>query len=706
MSGASLTDRPLRLSTSSISTTPSWGRPRSPLPPHRLAKLANALGVSTPIPALHPYGSFASNSRSNSSNSLFPEYPRRSPTPAAASSTPNFGSYSQSTSRFLLHIIPPMHLPHDSDESELTPPPASASGYHSHFRRGTLVPMHSTIQSQLGAIAKEYALPSTSGMVLYLVSSGSPQNSWTPTSSDISSCSGMDTEEPGPRLSEEIWKHLWIRVAKAEHVEEITASPTSAAPSLFGLGMSIAGHSSPHLSRPVRELGNDLPPVPPLRRVPVPNRSHTHPQPFTSQFTPTPSSSSSTSDLRSHPISAPPSSSSVSQSEPGTPETSPSARSYGRKDFFPAESLDLPGLHSPSLIPILAKVEFDIDKKRAAWYEPWLRSRRMNQAKRAGSRKRASNEDEQHEGEIGGEKERKAPLDLELVGKLQCQSPVPSFTFSSEKVIEVGLNASEEGYDQLSDSESESDIEELDQEDSEEVTARVAMRTQAKNVDPLVDMFGSDAETWEGLRRESVALKRPSNPHVVELALNGASLDLISDSDVVGEDDDMRDEEEVEAIMATMSRSSPPRPSPPHQSMARRRMSLNASPSKKRPLAPLLIESSNGEVSPKIDSLPLHIENGTQLAYLRDGNDSISGTDSLSPTDALSPNEAGEDLYMKRRSAVEVKRDGGVFDAFHLKELEQLAKGVSKCRQLLIGRRLTFFFSNGMIVTLGRCNIE
>src|ERR1700733_875397 len=149
MSGPTFSDRPLHLSTSSsISTTPSWGPPRSPLPPHRLAKLANALGVSTPIPALHPYGSFTSNSPATSSNSLFPEYPRRSPTPAGASSTPNFGSYSQSTSRYLLHIIPPMHLPHDSgsaEDSELTPPPASASGYHSQFRRGTLVPMHSTI---------------------------------------------------------------------------------------------------------------------------------------------------------------------------------------------------------------------------------------------------------------------------------------------------------------------------------------------------------------------------------------------------------------------------------------------------------------------------------------------------------------------------------------------------------------------------------
>jgi len=42
----------------------------------------------------------------------------------------------------------------------------------------------------------------------------------------------------------------------------------------------------------------------------------------------------------------------------------------------------LPGLSSPSLIPVLAKVEFDIDRKKAQWYEPWLKSRRLNQAKR------------------------------------------------------------------------------------------------------------------------------------------------------------------------------------------------------------------------------------------------------------------------------------------------------------------------------------
>src|ERR1700735_5485754 len=111
MSDPTFSDRPRHLSTSSsVSTTPSWAPPRSPLPPHRLAKLANALGVSTPIPALHPYGCFASPTAA-SPNSLFPEYPRRSPT-SAASSTPNFGSYSQSTSKYLLHIIPPLHLPH------------------------------------------------------------------------------------------------------------------------------------------------------------------------------------------------------------------------------------------------------------------------------------------------------------------------------------------------------------------------------------------------------------------------------------------------------------------------------------------------------------------------------------------------------------------------------------------------------------------
>jgi hypothetical protein len=64
-------------------------------------------------------------------------------------------------------------------------------------------------------------------------------------------------------------------------------------------------------------------------------------------------------------------------------------------------------LKSQSIIPILAKVEFDIDRRKAAWYEPWLRSRRMNQLKRSETRKQSVSD------------EKPAPIQLRLTNKVE-----------------------------------------------------------------------------------------------------------------------------------------------------------------------------------------------------------------------------------------------------------------------------------------------
>nr|GAT44118.1 predicted protein [Mycena chlorophos] len=346
-----------------------WAPPKNPLPPHRLARLANALGVSTPMPAIHvPSSSY------NGSNPPGDQF-RRSPTPSTATSFA-FAS----SSKYLLHVIPPINLPHDADafDSDMTPPPSTASGYHSHFRRGTLVPFHSTLQSQLGAIAKEYALPSTAGLVLYLVSQ--------PAATEKPPSFPEQDEPPGPRLSEEIWRHLWARVAKSESREEGLAPP------LLGLGLGVAGRSTPYLHQ------SNAYPLPFLSS----NGSSAALQPQASYpFTPSPTTPSSTSDIpRFITKSAPPSSSSLSDADGDANRRDTETPATSR-----ADSLDLPGLGTDSLIPILAKVEFDIDRKRAGWFEPWLRSRRMNQAKRTRSVS------------TGGDDGRRGPMPFKLKGK-------------------------------------------------------------------------------------------------------------------------------------------------------------------------------------------------------------------------------------------------------------------------------------------------
>ncbi|KAK4055634.1 hypothetical protein OIV83_000180 [Microbotryomycetes sp. JL201] len=104
--------------------------------------------------------------------------------------------------KYLVTVIPPEHLPHDPPHPKSNP---NCSGYGppEHFRRGTLVPLQPTLPSQLAAIAREYGLPSTGGLVLYLLSTIDP---WSASPAPMPGASGL---ENGPRIGEEAWSMLW-----------------------------------------------------------------------------------------------------------------------------------------------------------------------------------------------------------------------------------------------------------------------------------------------------------------------------------------------------------------------------------------------------------------------------------------------------------------------------------------------------------------
>lgn len=80
-------------------------------------------------------------------------------------------------------------------------------------RRGTLVPLYPTLSSQLAAIAREYGLPSTGGLVLYLLSTSDPSSS---VPQPLPGSSGF-AGEGGPRISEAAWSLLWSRLFEEEH---------------------------------------------------------------------------------------------------------------------------------------------------------------------------------------------------------------------------------------------------------------------------------------------------------------------------------------------------------------------------------------------------------------------------------------------------------------------------------------------------------
>ncbi|KAI9511712.1 hypothetical protein F5148DRAFT_1168271 [Russula earlei] len=459
---------------------PPWPRPRSPIPPHRLAKLANALGISAPVPL-----SQGSNDSILSPKPLTPEA-RRSPAP----STSQLASHSPVPffhSRFLLHIVPPPDIPHDFNSSEsfqLTPPPPSASGYHPQFERGTLVPLFPTLQTQLWAIAKEYALPSTAGMILYLVSSAQSPNPEANFTAPV---------EPGPRLSEDIWKHLWTRVAKFE-AETYSRVTTPNTPS--GLGLSYLGPPSPLLPQPqdFPSSSNSLRPLISPGRV--------TPQSFPPPHTPTGSTASSN----------PPTRSETSQSETNTLDTSLPSHSH-------AAILDLPGLISSSVIPILAKIEFDIDKRKAAWYGPWIRSRKLNHQKReerarAGSDSGSSPMTEYlTQGDSEADAPKVAPLPLRLVDR----QAIPRFLLSTDE----GGDCYEMGHPRLTESPPSVD-------DPNPTSASVPFAEESETEDNSANSNNEEVlhVMRESQERPKLSLNIPSSPpdaNVLPVVTNGAS---------------------------------------------------------------------------------------------------------------------------------------------------------------------------------------
>ncbi|KAH9929750.1 uncharacterized protein B0H18DRAFT_1117299 [Fomitopsis serialis] len=553
-------DRSSTHSPASVASAPAWAPPRSPLPPHRLAKLANALGVPTPLPAGHAYTLSLSSPPWPSSSSTSPaasDHFRRSPTPSAAS-VQTYTSSASST-KYLLHVIPPPHLPHDIDavdDSDLLPPPAGASGYHTQFGRGVLVPVYSTLSSQLSAIAKEYALPSTAGLILYLVLTS------TSSKPDVE----PEQEEPGPRISEDIWRHIWHRVVKADREDALSPGPRQ-----LGLGISGTSPASPSLIQEVAATS--------LRPLMSPGRIDVS----QSQLPMTPSPSTASHSVFS------------SQSELETPE-SMSSLSAG-PDSSPDE-LPLPGLRSPALIPILAKVEFDIDRRKAGWYEPWARSRRASHAKRSESRagtRKGSGLRVDGEEENGDAENRRAPFDLTLVERMQDGRPA----FLRER---DALAA--EGYAQLQD----------DTSDLEDLNAPVG--------DPLVDVFGTDEDTWADMQARRA--RRAANPNV-------------------GDRTGLNDEDEVEELWNSRSRPAliVSIPSPP--STGKRRSSPTTAGAGKRAPPPPLNLPERREQSWSV-----------RLAYL-DG-DTPDTEEDLVPPQSLK----------KMRSPEEEKRDGAIFEDLDL----------------------------------------
>jgi hypothetical protein len=383
----------------------------------------------------------------------------------------------------------------------------------------------------------------------------------------------------------------------------------------------------------------------------LPQEQTAHPRPFISSpaeppphapqatypTTTAPSTPTSVSDRQSNNKSAPPSSTSVSQSEPGTPDTSVEDM-VQRANF-----LDLPGLNSPSLIPILAKVEFDIDRRKAAWYEPWVRSRKVNHAKRTESRK-GNRRQESGSGDEPAPREH-VPIEL-LTGKKKRDDP---FGLKTEPQGDEG------GYARLSespdDSDSDSDIEDL----GEDVTARVSA-SLVGGKDPLGDVFGTDADAWAEIRAEGGPPHKYNNPNVVNLALTAAELDMLPSEEFVEHDDDTKSTKEEDEVFEMLDMMGKPNLVVSIPSAAKDPIKRSSSPSSRKIPPPLMLRSKDKAVevaalngrNPSVDS--------PRLAYL-------GGMSELDNDDA---DDLGEYTTRLRRPSESEKRVGAVFDDLDL----------------------------------------
>ncbi|KAI0347989.1 hypothetical protein BDW22DRAFT_1424225 [Trametopsis cervina] len=605
------TNRTASNSSSLLSPTspPSWAPPRAPLSPHRLAKLANVLGVPTPIPATHPHAFSMSSPTVTPSPSPSPlpyEMIKRSPTPSTISSPVMTTS---STSRYMLHVIPPMSLPHDTDENDLTLPPPNASGYHSQFHRGVLIPVYSTFQSQLSAIAKEYALPSTTGLELFLVTSLNTDES----------------KEPGARLSELIWKHIWARVLKVEKDELHTPGPR---PLGLGINYSLASRSTPSLLQDVASSSTVS-----LRSIMPPETAESR-QPSITTITPSPSTPSQSIY--------------TSQSELDTVESASSIEPPM------ADILPLPGLGSSSLLPVLAKVEFEIDRRKANWYDPWIKSRRVNYAKRAESRQGRNGSRSELDEDTEGPK--KAPIDLALVGKLNGIMPNPELFLTTETSAEPEevLMDDEGGYQQLDEDD------ELEGDD-EELTARLN-----SGEDPLEDVFGNDADNWTTMQNGKK--QRNVDPNVVDLALDASALDNLPDDLEADDDSFVPDEDAAAEVSDLLEKMSKPELSVaipvPAEPVKRQSSPLTAGTTKRHVPPPItIVLGSNSELG--VPEQPTPITGGTdgaRLAYLATPSSGSSAEGRAEEHDDY----INEDVSRKMRSPEDDKRVGVFFDELDL----------------------------------------
>ncbi|KAG8902974.1 hypothetical protein FRB99_003865 [Tulasnella sp. 403] len=409
--------------------------PAKPLSPHHLARIANALGVQVPsIP------SNATKSSSRSASLTVGSHIRR---PSSANS---HRLRVNSATRFLLYVVPPAHL---------SPELVGNTGPSNQFRRGSLLPLHATLPSQLAAIAREYSLPSSVGLVVYLLD----------VKHDTFGQDGIGEEWLGPRISDEAWKLLWAGMLRAEREEFDRTmslykhSPSPSTDAKPGLPIS---NSSPNFVSPVDATQSS----PPESVNGLPDAAQPSPPKLANGLRPLLTEQSRAT------------SPSLTHSRTNTLRSESPAGSV--RTATTAVSPLLPSL------PIVGKIEFDIDAAKATWYDSWSR--------RSGNQKDTNSPEKDKPARV-------VPLPFQL--NPNAKPPVKG----SKKVPPSPLHPISPG---LSVEAAQPHLDFSDDEPAEE--ADVPSVGDGLHGDPLGDVFPSDHETWAEIRQEDAAPGDATHP--------------------------------------------------------------------------------------------------------------------------------------------------------------------------------------------------
>ncbi|SPO27820.1 uncharacterized protein UTRI_04963 [Ustilago trichophora] len=240
---------------------------------------------------------------------------------------------------YFVTVVPPDNFPIS---------PESSQHERDRLQRGSLLPLYPTLGGQLWAISREFALPSLGGLMLYLADDGQGNR--------------------GPRIGDVAWQALWSRYFVEEEAPSTTAYKGATGLTPSRRSSTLAGDSF------ADPLSSSSAHAADLSRSTLGEGSSSRPSiPYVSSR---PSPRADTLGFSRRDVSA---------------DWSPSARSAAWSGHAPSSA----GRGSASAapfprLPILARIEWQVDSNKASWWPSWIASRSAVREQRPSHKTRKS----------------------------------------------------------------------------------------------------------------------------------------------------------------------------------------------------------------------------------------------------------------------------------------------------------------------------